>query len=842
MRLRSIHTPAGVGAAPAQLLAAGAPFAELAAAATSGSCGAGIDLANSTELRHTSGSELAKRAEELEQRTRRILSAPGDAARGDPEPSGSGACGSPDEERMHAAPTTPVMSTGPMVGVGEGENGEEDSSSALPHASPAMPHALPALRSPGLPRFPFPLGSPWVPWSRPQKVDHDRRKPLAQPFEPGWGDSRPSGKRLDRGQTVRFGLADDRDSRRPTWDTPPPIRHVRFRPEPEARPTTICVRAGDGAWSEAPREPEFSMAKLPERDYLTLTASQAVECRSRASSRASSVASSMASSCMSSCLTSCAGSVAASAPGSPRAVQANVAAAIPSGANGGGSGEATGEVTGEATGEAGGVELAPVVWAVTSVAADGASGRKAAELRAERRAKKVAVLEKRTAEARKAAEAIRLGMASQGKAVGAMTDLELAAATPLPPSPRPHRSRRPPPDDPAAAAAATTAAAATAAAPPLAPLASAAALAAPAMATGEALLRAQIDAGGGLADRAAGAHSPPQTPPQPASEAAPSVGSLDDSARPFMQPQCSQDAWASQAAWAFQRPDADAPTGGTISNPEGGGGRQGGLSADHLVTHPAGLPPSGSAAADPATAAMNPAATGSLLGSLPTADATVNATGAAPSPRPLVVLPPAAVPPGAPRAVPALNIPATRRTASSDDLESATPLLMTPMLNTPMLLSRSQGSEPPFEPVNAQPRTGPFGGGGGGAPWWSVSSFCAWLRSAECYEEVGCCLWYGAQRRQRAADAWRAGRQFRIDTLDLLYRHGLIITLCSVIATLIASIATACRVLVEVASLRLAECAKSAGYLLCCCRAPAHGGAAAEGEAATKLVGVAGAT
>ena len=596
---------------------------------------------------------------------------------------------------------------------------------------------------------------------------------MQQPFEPGWGDGRPSGKRLDRGQTVRFGFADDVDPRPPRWSSSPPIKHVRLRADAEPRPSTIRARrllsssatASEcdegrlaGEWTETQRAPEFMETRLPDREHLILSPMQAIECRSRASSRASSCCSS----CLSSLTNSTVSSTHASAVGSPRrvgtALPTTTAAAAPQTTTAGPqvSGTPSALMMMNDTAEA---ELAPIVWATVSIASEGASGRKAAELKAERHARKVAKQKARAEEAREAARAIRAAIAAQSVDVGqapaqsTMSELELAAMTPLPPSPRQSTGRRraPPRVDASAASAVT----------------------------------ASVTAGMSHAAAAAAAHMPSCDPFGVSSGIAPLQGTQTDGTHagdqniPYQSTTHPEASNAEANVQASSRPHHHAAA----------------STADHAADVPSAV------AAPPSQTLRIPAP-----------------------------------------AIPMLNMAATRRDQASsgigwgmasrgeDRWPSPDQQLFTPLLDTPGLISRAQGAEPPFEPVLTQPRTG---------PGRSCASLCAWLRSSECREEICCCLWYGETRRQRAADAWRAGRQFRIDTLELLWRHGTIITACSLIATLMASVAAAVAMVVRlalrapgeaIAELRSFKVVQS--YILSCwpCRSCAPGSIVETGE------------
>ena len=196
----------------------------------------------------------------------------------------------------------------------------------------------------------------------------DLRKPVAQPFEPGWGDGRPSGKRLVHGQTAPFGSAKlVHDARPPTYATPQPTRFARGvaagalpprRLSPGMPP--IAVRQHAGEWITTPREPEYAMACLPEREYLVLTPIQAVECHSRSNSRATSLAS------------SCVGSHV----GSPRgAAPCALAGAAAHGAQPGAPGSSC---SSDALLPA--AEAVPVLRAVATCADEGAEGRMAAQM------------------------------------------------------------------------------------------------------------------------------------------------------------------------------------------------------------------------------------------------------------------------------------------------------------------------------------------------------------------------------------------------------------------------------------------------------------------------------
>ena len=120
------------------------------------------------------------------------------------------------------------------------------------------------------------------------KVPHGyTKRPLERPFEPGWGDSRQSGKRLDGWQTARYGSVDTSDPRPPTYSRPAPSRRSRLLPIP--------VRFDGGKWEISEREEAHMATKAPERQYLTLTPAQAFECRSRSTSAATSLSGSLVS-------------------------------------------------------------------------------------------------------------------------------------------------------------------------------------------------------------------------------------------------------------------------------------------------------------------------------------------------------------------------------------------------------------------------------------------------------------------------------------------------------------------------------------------------------------------
>ena len=102
------------------------------------------------------------------------------------------------------------------------------------------------------------------------------QKPLAEPFEPGWGDCRASSRR--RG--VLFGTADTSDKRPPLYAPHRPSRSSLASAGPH-RLEGIKVRRDGGQWVRTARVPDYAETRIEKREYLSLTPTQAAIIRSR---------------------------------------------------------------------------------------------------------------------------------------------------------------------------------------------------------------------------------------------------------------------------------------------------------------------------------------------------------------------------------------------------------------------------------------------------------------------------------------------------------------------------------------------------------------------------------
>jgi hypothetical protein len=102
------------------------------------------------------------------------------------------------------------------------------------------------------------------------------QKPLAEPFEPGWGDCRAASRR--RG--VLFGTADTSDKRPPLYAPHRTSRSSLASAGPH-RLEGIKVRRDGGQWIRTARVPDYAETRIEKREYLSLTPTQAALIRSR---------------------------------------------------------------------------------------------------------------------------------------------------------------------------------------------------------------------------------------------------------------------------------------------------------------------------------------------------------------------------------------------------------------------------------------------------------------------------------------------------------------------------------------------------------------------------------